>query len=208
MRFYKTPALVRTIFPQYTWRLPPTHPTIYLTFDDGPIPEVTEFVLAQLAYYQARATFFCVGENIHHYPAIARQVAAAGHRLGNHTYNHLRGWNTPTAEYTRNINLCQHQIERLQPEPGKLFRPPHGQIRRAQYQEIKADYQVIMWDVLTYDFDAALSPDICLQQAIKHTGAGSVVVFHDSLKARRNVQYVLPRFLDYFANLGYGFATL
>jgi peptidoglycan/xylan/chitin deacetylase (PgdA/CDA1 family) len=121
----------------------------------------------------------------------------------------LRGWDTSTLEYTHNIALCQHQIERIQPATtGKLFRPPHGQIRRAQFQKIKTDYQVIMWDVLTYDFDAALSPEVCLQRALKHTGAGSVVVFHDSVKAWRNVQYVLPRFLDFFANLGFGFAPI
>lgn len=209
MRFFKTSGLVRTIFPEYTWRGPAANQQIYLTFDDGPVPEVTEMVLAQLAQYQAQATFFCVGENIFRYPHLARQVAAGGHRLANHTYNHLRGWDTPTDTYTHNIACCQQQLDLIQPPTApKLFRPPHGRLTRAQYQKIKNEYRVIMWDVLTYDFDAALLPEVCLKQALKHTAAGSVVVFHDSVKASRHVQYVLPRFLEYFASQGYRFATL
>lgn len=209
MRFYKTPALVRGLLPQYTWRQPAADQQIYLTFDDGPIPDVTEFVLAQLAQYQAQATFFCVGENMSRYPDIARQIVAQGHRLGNHTYHHLRGWDTETDIYVQNIALCQAQIELVQPHQSqKLFRPPHGRIRRAQFQKIKTDYQVILWDVLTYDFEATLAPAVILRQTLKYTAAGSIVVMHDSVKARRNLQHILPRLLEHFAQRGYRFVTL
>lgn len=210
MRFFKTPALVRYLLPQYTWRQPVHEKIIYLTFDDGPIPDVTEFVLQQLAEYRAKATFFCVGENIYRYPEIARQVADQGHRLANHTYNHLRGWETKTEAYVQNIALCQNQLDLVQPvsQALKLFRPPHGRIRKDQFNKIKFHYQVIMWDVLTYDFDCTLSPKDCLHHSIKQTVAGSVVVLHDSVKARRNMEYVLPRFLHHFTNLGYRFESL
>lgn len=209
MRFFKTPALFRFLFPQYVWRKPVKEKVIYLTFDDGPVPEITEFVLKQLAMYQVRATFFCVGENLGRYPEIAQQIVKQGHRLANHTFNHLRGWETDTDTYLQNIALCQQQLDKFQPhQTPKLFRPPHGRIRRGQFQKIKSEYHVIMWEVLTYDFDATLSPEVCLQQTIKQTTAGSVVVLHDSVKARRNMEYVLPRFLSHFANLGYRFESL
>ncbi len=209
MRIFKTPALLRYVYPEYTWRKPDKGKNIYLTFDDGPIPEVTEFVLNQLAVFQAKATFFCVGENIKRYPNIVRRVVGEGHCLGNHTYNHLRGWATDTETYVRNIAQCQQQIDQFQSNPDlKLFRPPYGRIRQKQYQKIKSAYRVIMWDVLTYDFDITLSPAVSLRHTLKKTSAGSVVVFHDSVKAFPNLQYVLPRFLGYFAGLGYSFNPL
>ncbi|PSR55672.1 polysaccharide deacetylase family protein [Adhaeribacter arboris] len=209
MRIFRTPALLRYLFPEYIWRKTISGKNIYLTFDDGPVPEVTEFVLQQLSVYQAKATFFCVGENISRYPEIARNIVEQGHYLANHTYNHLRGWATETNTYVQNIALCQDQIEKYQPkrEPS-LFRPPYGRIRRKQFNEIKSAYRVIMWDILTYDFDNTLSPEVGLQRILKQTTAGSVVVFHDSVKAFPNLQYLLPRFLRYFAGLGYSFNTL
>ncbi len=209
MRIFKTPALLRYLFPDYVWRKPGAQKIIYLTFDDGPIPVVTEFVLNQLAAYQAKATFFCVGENLSRYPKIARQVVQQGHCLANHTHNHLRGWAISTDAYVQNIQQCQEQIDQIQPTTGvKFFRPPYGRIKNKQFFKIKSSYRVIMWDILTYDFDINLAPEKILQEAIKETTAGSVVVFHDSVKAFPNLQYVLPRFLHYFAGLGYSFNLL
>ncbi len=209
MRIFKTPALLRYLFPDYIWRKSNIEKNIYLTFDDGPIPVVTEFVLKQLAEFKAKASFFCVGENISRYPEIARQIVQQGHYLGNHTYNHLRGWATPTETYVQNIALCQEQIDQIQLKAGvKLFRPPYGRIKQKQFLKIKSTYRVIMWDILTYDFDNTLAPEKILQQALKKTSSGSVVVFHDSVKAFPNLQYVLPRYLHYFAGQGYSFNVL
>ncbi len=182
---------------------------IYLTFDDGPIPVVTEFVLKQLAEFKAKASFFCVGENISRYPEIARQIVQQGHYLGNHTHNHLQGWATSTETYVQNIALCQKQIDQIQLNNGvKLFRPPYGRIKQKQFLKIKSTYRVIMWDILTYDFDITLAPEKILQQTLKNTTSGSVVVFHDSVKAFPNLQYVLPRYLQFFAGQGYSFNVL
>ncbi|RDC63329.1 polysaccharide deacetylase family protein [Adhaeribacter pallidiroseus] len=209
MRIFKTPALLRYLFPDYTWRKPNTEKNIYLTFDDGPIPVVTEFVLKQLADFQAKAIFFCVGENISRFPEIAQLIVRQGHYLGNHTHNHLRGWATPTETYVQNIALCQEQIDQIQENTSvKLFRPPYGRIKQKQFLKIKSTYRVIMWDILTYDFDITLAPEKILQQALKKTTSGSVVVFHDSVKAFPNLQYVLPRYLHYFAEQGYSFKVL
>ncbi|MDB5261161.1 MAG: polysaccharide deacetylase [Adhaeribacter sp.] len=209
MRFFKTPWLIAALLPGLTWRRPSPTKTIYLTFDDGPVPEVTPFVLTELAKYQARATFFCVGDNIRRYPAVARQVATAGHTLGNHTYHHLKGWDTPPAVYLSDIYQCQAALEMLGPlKKNKLFRPPYGRITPKQIKLLTTDYQVIMWDVLTYDFDKNLASAACLGQAIKNTEPGSIVVFHDSRKAWPNLEFVLPRFLAHFAALGYRFEAL
>ena len=209
MRFFHAPRLLQRLLPGFTWRGPLHGRVLYLTFDDGPIPEVTDFVLQALAAHGARATFFCVGDNIRRHPDIARRVAQAGHRLGNHTFHHLKGWQTTTDVYLHDIALCQQALQPFK-NPGQrpLFRPPHGRLSRAQLRQVKKDYQVVMWEVLTYDFDAALEAEACLAKAIHYTRPGSVVVFHDSLKARRNLEYVLPRYLAYFAGLGYRFETL
>jgi len=209
VRFYKTPGIVSALLPALTWRRPVTENIIYLTFDDGPIPEVTEFVLHALARYNAHATFFCVGENLFKYPDIAQKVAAAGHSLGNHTYNHLKGWKTTTVEYFENIKKCDKELDKLKlSSAARLFRPPHGRFTCQQYHLIKTKYQIIMWEVLTYDFDAQLTLEVCLNKAISNTKPGSIVVLHDSLKARRNLEYVLPRYLAHFSGLGFQFKAL
>ncbi|WP_026462790.1 polysaccharide deacetylase family protein [Adhaeribacter aquaticus] len=209
MRFYHTPFFIQNILSGFTWRKATTAKIIYLTFDDGPIPGVTEFVLAELEKYLAKATFFCVGENLVRHQEIANKIIAAGHKLGNHTHNHVKGWHTTAPNYVANIKLCQEQLNKLnKTSTSKLFRPPHGRLTREQFKLVRPLYEVIMWDVLTYDFDASLLPDKCLKKAIKNTKAGSIVVFHDSLKARRNLEYTLPRYLAYFNNLGYRFESL
>jgi peptidoglycan-N-acetylglucosamine deacetylase len=209
MRFFRAHPLVQRLLPSFTWRGPERGKTIYLTFDDGPIPDITEFVLAALAPYGAKATFFCVGDNIRKHPGIARQVFQAGHRLGNHTQNHLKGWQTSLADYLHNVALCEQALQPFAVAgQARLFRPPHGRMARDQFRQLSQQYQVVMWEVLTYDFDTRLPAEVCLAKAIRNTRPGSVVVFHDSLKASRNLQYVLPRYLAHFAGQGYQFETL
>jgi peptidoglycan-N-acetylglucosamine deacetylase len=209
VRLFKTPRLVQTILPGFTWQGPLNQNTVYLTFDDGPIPEVTEFVLAQLNQYGAKATFFCVGDNLRKYPELALRLVGAGHRLGNHTFNHLRGWQTSDMDYNENIKLCEVSLLNFKnQEKNKLFRPPYGSLTWAQYNLLRPDYKIIMWDVLTYDFDKTLSPAVCLQKALENTQAGSIVVFHDSRKARRNLEYVLPRYLAHLNQRGFRFEAI
>jgi peptidoglycan/xylan/chitin deacetylase (PgdA/CDA1 family) len=176
-----------------------------LTFDDGPIPIVTPFVLNILKRHNAKATFFCIGDNISKHTDIFEQVKAGGHSIGNHTFNHLKGWVTNNQIYLDNFL----QTDKLLDTP--LFRPPYGRIKRAQIQLLKKarpDLKIIMWDVLSGDFDTNLSPETCLKNVLKHTEAGSIVVFHDSLKAFDRLEYVLPRALEYWSKEGYSFNAL
>jgi peptidoglycan/xylan/chitin deacetylase (PgdA/CDA1 family) len=207
-RLYKTPWLLKKLLPRYTWHREAGGKVLYLTFDDGPIPEVTPWVLEVLAKYEAKATFFCVGENVARHPEVARQVLAQGHRLANHTFHHLKGWYTPLQQYLENTQMCQQELLKLQPDAPKLFRPPYGRITGAQGRVLQKEYELVMWDVLTNDYDRSLSPEECLRQSIKSTQSGSIIVFHDSLKAQRNLLYALPRYVAHFTSLGYTFQTL
>ncbi|RSK45394.1 polysaccharide deacetylase family protein [Hymenobacter rigui] len=203
------PGLVQRLFPECVWRLPAAGPpTIYLTFDDGPIPEETPFVLEQLARVGAHGTFFCVGDNLLRHPEVARQVLAGGHRLANHTFHHISGWSHTQADYLRDVARCQEVLFQLQPEARPLLRPPYGRITRGLARQLHHTHQIIMWDMLTCDYDPDFAPEKCLATAIRLTRPGSVVVFHDSLKASRNLRYVLPRYLAHFAALGYHFDKL
>lgn len=211
MRFFKTARWVRQMLPQYTWKIETPEPVIYLTFDDGPIPEVTAYVLDTLRQYNAKATFFCVGNNIKKYPEIYQKLIAGGHRTGNHTYNHLNGWKTVDNEYLSNVEQCQQVLQEAgmhTPTQKALFRPPYGKVKRSQLRILKAQYDVIMWDVLTYDFDPELAPELCLEKAIQYTVPGSIVVFHDSVKSIDKVRHVLPRYLEHFAERGFEFRCI
>jgi peptidoglycan-N-acetylglucosamine deacetylase len=203
----KTPPLVQNLFPRFTWRVEKgaaaaQQKVIYLTFDDGPVPEVTPWVLQQLALYNAHATFFCVGENVCKHTTIFNDVLMAGHSVGNHTYNHRNGWTTPLNDYLDNVAQCAAFV------PSNLFRPPYGRLSLKQSHALHAAYDIVMWDVLSGDFDMNLQPENCLQNVIKHTQAGSILLFHDSIKASRNLFYALPRVLAHFSNLGYVFHAL
>lgn len=215
MAYYNNyiPILSR-LYPSLTWKKPGSEKTVYLTFDDGPMPGITNFVLQQLKEFNAQATFFCVGENIEKHPEQFAGILRQGHVVGNHTYNHLKGWNTDDPEYFANIKKCQSSIDKnsvaTKDYAGKkkLFRPPYGRIRRSQIRQLQQEYDIIMWNVLTGDYDKGQSPEKCLDTAIHHSDEGAIVVFHDSYKAEKNLTYVLPRYLAHFYNLGYRFESL
>ena len=202
MYLVHTPLYVQALFPGLTWKMPSGQNTIYLTFDDGPIPEVTPWVLETLAKYNAKATFFCVGDNVRKYPEIYAKVVEGGHSVGNHTLNHLSGWSTENISYFHNIRHCARIVN------SGLFRPPYGKLRPSQVQFLQRHYQIIMWDVLSADFDNEITPEACFQNVIQHADQGSIIVFHDSLKAETNLRYALPLVLDHFSKLGYSFDAL
>jgi peptidoglycan/xylan/chitin deacetylase (PgdA/CDA1 family) len=202
-----------------TWRKNTEEKVIYLTFDDGPIPEITDFVLKELEFYEAKATFFCVGENIAKYPDIFNRIITKGHRVGNHTQNHLNGWQHDNEIYFDNIEKCQTAIKQnlelqhlksqnLTPQTKNLFRPPYGKITPTQINNLVNDYEIVMWTVLSGDFDVELSPIMCLEKTIYNTDKGAIVVFHDSIKAANTLKFVLPKFLAFFANKGFSFKSL
>jgi peptidoglycan/xylan/chitin deacetylase (PgdA/CDA1 family) len=204
----KTPGLVRRFFHNYSWRIKTDKKEVYLTFDDGPVPDFTPWVLQVLREYEAKATFFCVGENIQKHPDIYQQILKEGHATGNHTFNHLQGWKTPTKKYIKNIIKAESYLQGRKSK-YKLFRPPHGKIRPLQARILrKKGFRIIMWDVLSGDFDQGLSKEDCLAHTIKHIQRGSIVVFHDSDKSFKNLDFVLPRLLEHFAEREYCFRSL
>ena len=202
MYLVKSPFFLKKYYSNFVWKIPTTEKIIYLTFDDGPTPEITEWTLTTLKKFNAKATFFCIGVNVVQYPEIFQQIISDGHAIGNHTHHHLNGWHTDKEAYFRNIKKCEEVVK------SNLFRPPYGRIKKSQYKLIKEDYKVIMWDVLSGDFDPKTSPEKCLNNVINNTTEGSVVVFHDSLKAADNLKYTLPKVLAHFAEQGYRFEKL
>ena len=202
MYLVKTPQFVQTLFPNFIWKIPTEEKVIYLTFDDGPIPEITPWVLGVLREADAKATFFCVGDNVRKYPEVLDAVLADGHAVGSHTFHHLNGWGTENIRYFHDVRNGA-RIARTE-----LFRPPYGRLTRRQAQFLQRHYEIIMWDVLSADFDANLSGEKCLQNVIDHTEPGSIIVFHDSLKAETQLKYALPRVLDYYGGLGFQFEAI
>lgn len=205
--FIKTPWLVKRFFSSYVWSISTKEKNVYLTFDDGPHPVITPFVLDELKKYHAHATFFCIGKNVALYPDTYRRISDEGHAIGNHTQNHLNGWKVPTDEYLKNISAASEVIK------SNLFRPPYGRIRNAQAKGLPAamkqeNIKVIMWDVLSADFDQTITPEQCLNNVLKHTTAGSIIVFHDSEKAFPNLKYALPETLKALNEQGYRFRSL
>ena len=198
----KTPAFVQFLMPRYTWRVPTKEKIIFLTFDDGPIPELTPWVLDTLEAHAAKATFFCVGDNVLKHPNIFHRVLNEGHAVGNHTFHHLNGWKTDTGSYLQNVAQCAELIK------SPLFRPPYGRLTIAQKRLLRKDFRIIMWDVLSGDYSSKISPEQCLHNVLKNTKPGSIIVLHDNLKAERNLRFVLPRVLAHFGSLGYRFEGL
>jgi len=189
------------------WRVPTTEKIIYLTFDDGPVPGPTEFVLEVLKQAGVKATFFCIGDNVRRHPDIFRQIVDAKHAIANHTFNHLKGWATTTETYAENVRQCELQLFPDSNASNKLFRPPYGRITRRQIRAL-SDFKIVMWDVLTHDYNQKISKEECLRGSIKATRPGSIVVLHDSVKAERNMMHVLPRYIEYFQSAGFRFETL
>ena len=210
MRFYTTPPWLRALAPGLTWQVPTEERILYLTFDDGPMPGPTDFVLEALDKHKAKGTFFVVGDNVAKHPDRLLAVAKAGHAIGNHTHNHLKGWSTDNEAYYTNIALADQTLRQVlgSEYPVRLFRPPYGRIAPSQIGYLKARYDVVMWSLLTCDFDATLAPTRCLEETYKRVAPGQVVVFHDSQKALRNLRVALPALLTVCAEEGYRFEAL
>ncbi|MDW5289264.1 polysaccharide deacetylase family protein [Formosa sp. PL04] len=200
----KTPRFIKGMFPDYVWNMPLLDKkTIYLTFDDGPNPEITPWVLKTLKTYNAKATFFCIGDNVRKYPEVLKKTIDDGHAIGNHTFNHLKGWKTTSEAYIENVEKAAESI------PSKLFRPPYGKIKNKQAKILmQRGYRIIMWSIISFDWEKELLEADCLKNVIKNTQNGHIIVFHDSLKASKNMQYVLPKVLEYFSKKGYDFKSL
>jgi len=201
----KTPKWVRKLFGRSTWEVRDSEKNIYLTFDDGPHPSITPFVLDELDKYGAKATFFCIGRNVAENPSVYKEILARGHSVGNHTHNHLNGWKTKSADYIANVLKAREYID------SELFRPPYGRITGMQHRELTQmgkPFRIVMWSVLSGDFDTRLSPERCYKNIVDHTGSGSVVVFHDSEKAKERMCYCLPAVLKYFSGKGYLFKKI
>ena len=209
----KTPVLAKKIFANYIWEMPSESKTLYLTFDDGPTPEITNWTLDILDKYNAKATFFCIGKNISQHPEIFKNIQNKGHKIGNHTNNHIKGWRTSTKNYLANINEAQKVIDLQQNKTDSrsqiLFRPPYGQIRPKQGKALaELGYKVIMWNVLAFDWDKDVAKEKCLENVISNAKEGSVIVFHDSVKAEKNMSYALPKVLEHFSKKGYTFKSI
>ena len=217
--FFRTPFFLPWLYPELVWRISTHEKKIFLTFDDGPVPGPTEFVLDTLKKFNAKATFFCIGDNVRKHPQVFKKIIADGHSIGNHTFNHIKGWNCSQQEYLDNIELCntqfvkssiQHPASSIHLPASSiqnLFRPPYGRIKRKQIKAL-SDYKIIMWDVLSHDYLKSYSEEKCLAGTIRATRPGSIVVFHDSVKAEHNLVYALPRYLDFFSNKGFSFEAI
>ena len=200
----KTNKLIKLIFSNYVWDISTVEKKVYLTFDDGPTPEITAWVLNQLKEFNAKATFFCIGENIQKYPEIFDSILTNGHTIGNHTFNHHNGWKTKTSDYIENVLFCKEAIRKQTTDNTQLFRPPYGKIRKSQANLLRKNgYKIIMWDVLSADFDASISPEKCLHNVIRNTQPGSIIVFHDSEKSHKNLVFTLPKFLTFLKQNNY-----
>jgi peptidoglycan/xylan/chitin deacetylase (PgdA/CDA1 family) len=198
----KTPRLLQALFSQFTWRIPTSEKVLFLTFDDGPIPEVTPWVLDTLRAFEAKATFFCIGDNVRKHPDIYQQILREGHAVGNHTFNHLKGWETSTSDYVENVRLCRERVK------SKLFRPPYGHATAAQTRALRPHYRFVMWEVLSGDFDVKISPERCLRNVLDNVQPGSIVLFHDSLKAEKRMRFALTHTLEKLAGEGWHFEKL
>lgn len=202
--FVKTPWWLKKLFTDCTWQMPAGEKIIYLTFDDGPHPVATTFVLNELRKYEARATFFCVGNNVMEHPEIYKRIILEGHAVGNHTFSHLNGWKTKDDEYLNNVGVAKKYID------SNLFRPPYGKITKFQQALLSKNYKLltIMWTVLSGDFDTTISDQKCLNNVIANSGNGSIIVFHDSEKALEKMSFTLPKVLQHFSDKGYRFKQI
>ena len=198
----KTPSIVKSIFPAALWSVNTSEKELYLTFDDGPTPGVTDWVLDLLKEYNALGTFFCIGKNVVLNKTLYDRLIEEGHRVGNHTYDHLNSWKQSKGDYVSNIESCSEQVD------SKLFRPPYGKLQPGHYRAIKQDYKIVLWDVLSGDFDTRIDGKKCSDNVIKNAEKGSIIVFHDSVKAFERLKVALPATLEHFSKLGFDFKPL
>jgi peptidoglycan/xylan/chitin deacetylase (PgdA/CDA1 family) len=203
---HRVPAIIKWLYKELVWNIKTNEKTVYLTFDDGPIPDVTPFVLDTLKNYGAKATFFCVGENIFKNPEVFNQIVKEGHTIGNHTFNHLNGWKTNVKTYYDNIMKCENLITK--DNTKKLFRPPYGRITSKQIQVLRESFKIIMWDVLSADYEKSITAEQCLRNTLSSTRNGSIVLFHDHVKTFKKIKYVLPKYLEELSKKGYTFKAL
>lgn len=210
MYLVQPPTLLKKMYPTAIWRKDKLANEIYLTFDDGPIPSVTQNILTILKKYNVKATFFCVGDNIVKHPLVYQQILDEEHSVGNHTFNHLNGWKTHSNKYIENVELCAQAMNTVGGNKNNnLFRPPYGKAKKAQFSRLSnTNYSTIMWDVLSGDYDENTTPEKCLSNVTKHVRNGSIIVFHDSIKAQKKVEYALPRFIEYALGEGFEFEKL
>jgi peptidoglycan-N-acetylglucosamine deacetylase len=195
-------GLLKKIYPKAVWHLNRNEKTIYLTFDDGPIPQLTDWVLEELKAFNAKATFFCVGENVLTHPDVFDRIKLHGHTVANHTMHHVKGFKNTVNDYLKEIDQCESLTK------TKLFRPPYGQLKRSQYKAlIERNYKIILWDVISYDYES-ISESSCAKKVMSNTKGGSIILFHDNLKAEKNLKYTLPLVLKHFSALNYTFKSL
>ena len=210
----KTPLIAKKVFSNYVWDIETSKKELYLTFDDGPTPEITDWTLNTLRQYNAKATFFCIGSNIEKHPTIFENVIRDGHAIGNHTQHHVKGWKTTTKDYIKEIKEAQTYIDTFtnridEHSKTHFFRPPYGQIRPKQGKKlISLGYKIIMWDVLSFDWEEQISQETCLTNVLSKSKSGSIIVFHDSKKASTNMMYALPKVLETFSKKGFEFKAL
>jgi peptidoglycan/xylan/chitin deacetylase (PgdA/CDA1 family) len=206
----KVPKIIKLLFFNQVWDIPNSENTIYLTFDDGPTPEITERVLEILDKHQIKATFFCIGDNVRKYPEIVQKIISQQHSVGNHTYSHLKGWKTTTKTYISNTEACEIKLHSLYKiRNSKLFRPPYGKITPWQsYKLRKLGYKIIMWDVLSKDYDASISAEKCYENVIENGTSGSIIVFHDSNKAKKNLLNSLEKTIENLKSRGFKFEKI
>lgn len=207
--FTKTAPLLTAVYRDCLWKVNTKEKLLYLTFDDGPIPEITPFVLDELKKWNAKATFFCIGNNIEANPEIFQRIMDEEHSIGNHTFNHLNGWSNNDNEYFDNIAQCEAVLNaKCATRTTKLFRPPYGKLRPSQYTKLKSEYKLVMWDVLSFDFDLNMAEEKVLKNVLDNAEEGSVIVMHDSLKAKPKVEFALPKILEHFTEKGFKFEKL
>ncbi len=198
----QVPDVLRPLLGKLTWRRDSSSKVIYITFDDGPVPEVTPLVLDLLDKHNIKATFFCVGDNVRKHPEVYAEVLRRGHKTGNHTFNHIKGFSFSEEEYVANVKKAAEYID------SELFRPPYGRIKRSQLKRLQSKYEIIMWDLITYDYDRKLSKESILRNIKHYSRNGSIIVFHDSIKAKDNMLAVLPMAIEYWNSQGYTYGVL
>ena len=215
MRLVKAPRILQWFYPIRIWAFSISEKKVYLTFDDGPHPEITPWVLDLLKTHNAKATFFCIGDNVAKHPEVFRRIIEEGHTVGNHTYHHLNGWKTATETYLNDVRKTQESFKNHGVTGGSskiknaLFRPPYGKMTGQQAKLLqKQGYDIVMWHLISYDFDHSLSEEKCLNNVLNNFRNGSIVIFHDSLKAEKNLRYALPRVLEHMRAEGYTLARL